>query len=138
MIMAWYEIVGLLLGAVGGISGIVGGFITMYNAKSNKDTIDISNFHSLIEEERTERKNLAQEYHEYKGIVERKVESVKKEFEDLRHENQRMLKSIYQAYRCKLPERMHDCPVIKAFNNDCVCEGCHSEETIEDMDKLSI
>lgn len=136
--MAWYEIVGLLLGAVGGVSGIVGGFITMYNAKSNKDTIDISNFHSLLEEERTERKNLSQEYHEYKEIVENKVANVKKEFEKLRQENQKMLRSIYQAYRCKLPERMHDCPVIKSFNNDCSCDGCKTEEIVEDMDKLSI
>ena len=125
--MAWYEIVGVLLGAVGGISGIVGGFITMYNAKSNKDTIDIGNFHSLIEEERTERKNLVAEYHAYKEIVDRKVASVKREFEELKAENQKMLKSIYQAYRCKLPDKLSDCPVIRMFNEGC-CEECSEKE----------
>lgn len=131
--MNWYDIIVILFGAVGGTTGL----ISLYHAKSKKDTIDISNFHSLLEEERTERKNLSQEYHEYKGIVERKVENVKKEFDELRHENQKMLKSIYQAYRCKLPERLHDCPVIRAFNNNGTCEYCH-EETIEDMDKISL
>lgn len=125
--MAWYEIVGLLLGGVGGVTGIVSGFITMYNAKSNKDTIDISNFHSLIEEERTERKELTREYHEYKAIVEKKVNEVKKEFELLREENQRMLKSIYQGYRCKLPEKLSDCPVIKMFTESGSCEDCVKE-----------
>lgn len=122
--MAWYEIAGLLLGAVGGISGIVGGFITMYNAKSNKDTIDISNFHSLIEEERTERKELSKEYHEYKNIVDKKVAEVKKEFEGLREENQKLIKSIYQAYRCRLPNKLSDCPVIQMFTDNCACDDC--------------
>lgn len=122
--MEWYNVLVLIVGAFGG----VGGFISIYNAKSNKDTIDISNFHSLLEEERTERKNLANEYHEYKSVVERKVETVKVEFEKLRQDNQKMLKSIYQAYRCRLPEKMHDCPVIAAFNNDCVCDGCKNHE----------
>lgn len=126
--MAWYEVVGLLLGAVGGISGIVGGFITMYNAKSNKDTIDISNFHSLIEEERTERKNLAQEYYHYKELVEKKVNEVKMEFEELKTENQKMLRSIYQAYRCRLPEKTSDCPVIKMFADGCECSDCNNKE----------
>lgn len=122
--MEWYNVLVLIVGAFGG----VGGFISIYNAKSNKDSIDIKNFHSLLEEERIERKNLANEYHEYKNVVERKVETVKIEFEKLRQDNQKMLKSIYQAYRCRLPEKMHDCPVIAAFNNDCVCDGCKNHE----------
>lgn len=122
--MEWYNVLVLIVGAFGG----VGGFISIYNAKSNKDSIDIKNFHSLLEEERTERKNLANEYHEYKNVVERKVETVKVEFEKLRQDNQKMLKSIYQAYRCRLPEKMHDCPVIAAFNNDCVCDVCKNHD----------
>lgn len=122
--MEWYNVLVLIVGAFGG----VGGFISIYNAKSNKDSIDIKNFHSLLEEERIERKNLANEYHEYKNVVERKVETVKVEFEKLRQDNQKMLKSIYQAYRCRLPEKMHDCPVIAAFNNDCVCDVCKNHD----------
>ena len=118
--MEWYNILVLIVGAFGG----VGGFVSIYNAKSNKDSIDIKNFHSLLEEERTERSNLSQEYHQYKEEVENKVASVKMEFEELKSENQKMLKSIYQAYRCRLPEKMHECPVIAAFNNDCVCDVC--------------
>ena len=52
--MDWVTILVSVIGAIGGIGGIV----TIYHAKSNKDAIDIQNFHSLIEEERTERKQL--------------------------------------------------------------------------------
>lgn len=124
--MAWYEIVGVLLGSVGGISGIVGGFITMYNAKSNKDTIDISNLHSIIEDERKERETLKKEYYQYRQFVDEKVASVKKDFEELKKENQKMVKAIYQAYRCTYPDKIHDCPVIKSFEDSCKCEECDS------------
>lgn len=122
--MEWYNIVVLIVGAFGGVTG----FISLYNAKSNKDTIDISNFHSLIEEERTERKELIKEYHEYRAAVEHKVDSVKKEFEELKRENQKMLKSIYQGYRCKLPQKLLDCPVIRMFTEGCSCEDCNNED----------
>lgn len=126
--MEWYNILVLILGGFGGISGIVGGVVTMYNAKSNKDTIDISNFHSLIEDERTERTLLAKEYHDYKNVVDIRVAEVKKEFELLKEENQKMLRSIYQAYRCKLPPKMSDCPVIKMFTDETMCDECSKKE----------
>lgn len=130
--MAWYDILVLIVGGFGGVSGL----ISIYNAKSNKTTIDIGNFKSLIDEERKERQELSKEYKTYKEVVERKVESVKREFEELRAENRRMIKAIYQAYRCNLPVKTTDCPVIKAFNEEHNCNSCLGKETIEDMDKI--
>lgn len=114
--MEWYNIIVLLLGAVGGVSG----FISAYHAKSNKDTIDISNFQRLIEEEREERRLLKEEYNSYKECVERKVEKVKKDVEKIQGDNKQMIAAIYQAYRCKLPKSLQDCPVVKwlATNNN--------------------
>lgn len=119
--MNWYEIIVMVVGAFGG----VGGLLSVYNAKSNKDTIDISNMRSLIEEERAERQNLSREYHEYKDSVTRKVESVKEEFDALKQENQKMLRAIYQAYRCRFPEETKDCPVIQMFQN---CQDCQRKD----------
>lgn len=121
--MEWYNILVLLLGGFGGISGV----ISLYHAKSNKDTIDIKNLHSIIEEERIERENLAKEYYQYRQFVDKKVESVKKDFEELKAENKKMIKAIYQAYRCTYPEKMHDCPVIKSFEDSCSCEECNNK-----------
>ena len=111
--MEWYNIIVLLLGTVGG----VGGLISVYHAKSNKDTIDISNFQRLIEEEREERRLLKEEYRGYKETVERKVEKVKADVEKMQRDNQSMITSIYQAYKCKFPQKLHDCPVVKMFVN---------------------
>ena len=118
--MEWYNILVLILGGFGGISGV----ISLYHAKSNKDTIDIKNLHSIIEEERKEREDLTKEYYQYRQFVDKKVESVKKDLEELKAENKKMIKAIYQAYRCKLPEKMHDCPVIKSFEDSCRCDEC--------------
>ena len=118
--MEWYNILVLILGGFGGISGV----ISLYHAKSNKDTIDIKNLHSIIEEERKEREDLAKEYYQYRHFVDQKVASVKRDFEELKAENKKMIKSIYQAYRCTFPEKMHDCPVIKTFEDSCRCEDC--------------
>ena len=122
--MEWYNILVLLLGGFGGISGV----ISLYHAKSNKDTIDIKNLHSIIEEERKEREDLTKEYYQYRQFVDKKVESVKKDFEELKAENKKMIKAIYQAYRCTFPEKMHDCPVIKTFEDSCKCEECTNKE----------
>ena len=109
--MEWYNIIVLLLGTVGG----VGGLISVYHAKSNKDTIDISNFQRLIEEEREERRISKEEYKDYKEAVERKVEKVKVDVEKMQKDNKKMVSAVYQAYRCKLPEKLQDCPVVKMF-----------------------
>ena len=119
--MEWYNILVLLLGGFGGISGV----ISLYHAKSNKDTIDIKNLHSIIEDERKERETLAKEYYQYRNFVEEKVASVKKDFEELKAENQKMVKAIYQAYRCTYQDKLHDCPVIKSFEDSCICEECN-------------
>jgi sulfur relay (sulfurtransferase) DsrC/TusE family protein len=47
--MEWYGILATVLGAVGGIGGI-GGLISIYNAKSNKDKIDIGNMQEMLNE----------------------------------------------------------------------------------------
>ena len=121
--MEWYNILVLILGGFGGITGV----ISLYHAKSNKDTIDIKNLHSIIEEERKERENLTKEYYQYRQFVDQKVASVKKDFEELKAENKKMIKAIYQAYRCTLPEKLHDCPVIKTFEDSYRCEDCISD-----------
>ena len=122
--MSWVEVVVMVVGAIGGTTGI----ISLYHAKSNKDTIDIKNLHSIIEEERKERENLTKEYYQYRQFVDKKVESVKKDFEELKAENKKMIKAIYQAYRCTYPDKIHDCPVIKTFEDSCHCDDCIHKE----------
>lgn len=124
MVEEWINLAGLVLGLIGG----TGGIISIYHAKSKKDTIDIQNFHALIEEERKERTILAEEHRAYKEEVNAKVAQVKQDFEKLREENQMMLRAIYQAYRCRFPEDIGDCPVISMFNSK-QCANCKNRIT---------
>lgn len=124
--MEWYNIVVLILGGVGSIGGVAGG-ISIYNARSNKQTIDISNLTSIIEEERKERAALRQEYDDYKESVDERIRMFKVEFDKMKKNNLRYLKAVYQAYRCKFPQNVCDCPVIKAIEESGVCSSCEVE-----------
>lgn len=122
--MEWYEIAIGVLGVLGGGAGL----ISIYQAKSNKETIDIQNFHSLIEEERREREILRTEYREYKEEVNERVAEVKKEVEAIKEERNSFLMAIYQGFRCPLPPTTDQCPVIKAFKECDFCDACGGGE----------
>lgn len=115
--MNWYEIAGLLLGG-GGVASV---FLALYNAKSNKTTVDISNLRALIDEERKERHALAKELADYK------VEA-RGEIGNLRGKVMQMTEAIYMAYRCRFPETMTDCPVIKAYETCSECKRTKEDE----------
>ena len=132
--MDWVTILVSVIGAIGGIGGIV----TIYHAKSNKDSIDIQNFHALIEEERTERKLLREDYDEYKQTVDKRVDEVKREMALMRQENQKMSAAIYSAYRCAYPKSIDECPVWQTYEKlDCM--GCRMKAMYDtDMDMEEI
>lgn len=117
--MAWYEIVTLLVGAFGGISG----FISIYNAKSNKDTIDITNLSKMLDEAREERDIMKQEHAEMKKDMEQHLESLKEELLNIEERERKHLASIYRAYRCPLYERQDQCPVLVTFDDN-QCDTC--------------
>jgi hypothetical protein len=124
--MDWFNLISILLGG----GGIVSGILALYNAKSNRDTVDISNFHSLIEEERKEREIIRHEFLEYKREVNQRVAQFKDEFNAKCEENSRMQTAIYQAYRCRWPDDIGDCPVIDAFRRThCPHYNKQSDET---------
>lgn len=129
--MDWVTLLITILGALGGLGGI----ISMYHAKSNKDTIDISNFHSLLEEERRERELLKQDYNEYKESVNTRVNEVKKEVMALKELNEIMRSSISSAYRCTFPDDVEsECPVLVQYQKR--CETCRYQNKEEREDEI--
>lgn len=117
--MAWYEIVTLLVGAFGGISG----FISIYNAKSNKDTIDITNLSNMLDEARKERDIMKQEHAEMKKDMQEHLDSLKEELLNIEERERKHLASIYRAYRCPLYDRQDQCPVLNTFDES-ECDTC--------------
>ncbi len=116
--MEWYNILSLILGALGGIGGI-SGFISIYTAKSNKDTIDISNLSAIIEEYRKENSSLQEEMEEYQSRVDEKIVYYGKQIELLKENNECMRAAINNAYRCQLPSKIEECPVLSHYCTNC-------------------
>ena len=121
--MAWYEIVTLSVGAFGGISG----FISIYNAKSNKDTIDITNLSNMLEETRKERNIMKQEHAEIKKDMQEHLYNLKGELANIEERDRKHLASIYRAYRCPLYDKQEQCPVLVTFDDN-ECDACIDEK----------
>lgn len=117
--MEWYNIIVLIVGAFGGITGVV----TLYNAKPNRTKIEVEVLGKVIDRLDVELKNKSKEFEDYKSSVNKRVDEVKKDVLKEREENARFRIAIYQAYRCRLPAKLDDCPVIAALQADS-CDDC--------------
>lgn len=127
--MNWTEIIGLVGGGAGIVALIKAG-IDIYNARPNRDKLEVDVLNAVIERLDKELERKAQEFNAYKQQVNERVAEVKQEVLAERRENANFRMAIYQAYRCKLPQTPSECPVIAAFEANEKCDGCtiHKEE----------
>lgn len=122
--MEWYNILSIVLGSIGGIGGVTTAIIAIYNAKPNKDKIDIENYHSLLEEERKERELVRQEFREYKEEVAKYKLFFKEKFDALQTRNEKLEDAINLGYKCPLIKEASDCIIIRAID----CNECNKGE----------
>ena len=111
--MEWYNILSIVLGSVGGVGGITTAIIAVYNAKPNKDKIDIENYHSLLTEEREERELVRKEFKEYKEEVAKYKQFFKEKFDALQKHNDKLEDAINLGYKCPLIKEASDCVIIR-------------------------
>lgn len=123
--MEWYNILALVLGALGGTSG----FISLYKAGVEKTGIEIQNMkemlveaHKMFDSACEEKEAIQKEFSDYKAETMKYIGEFKARFAkveerlDKAEESVLNLKgAIYQGYRCKFPENVEDCPVIKEY-----------------------
>lgn len=121
--MNWIEILGLIGGGAGIVALIKAG-IDIYNARPNRDKLELDVLNSVIERLDKELARKDTEFTNYKRDVSDRVAEVKEEVMAERRENANFRMAIYQAYRCKFPQTPSDCPVIAAFEAGDKCEGC--------------
>lgn len=134
--MAWID---GLLGLVSG--GIVSAGISLYNAKSNKKKIDIGNMqemlneaHKMYDEAAKRYDDKVKEFDDYKRQNMQYITEFKGRFamveERLDQAENSVLKlksAVYQGYRCRYPENIEDCPVIKEYEK-IHCSECDKKE----------
>lgn len=122
--MEWYNIISIVLGS----GGVVTAFISLYTVKSKKDTIDIQNYHSLLEEERAERESVRKEFKEYKEEVQHYKQFFKNKYDRLQEKNDRLEDAIHLGYKCPLIKNSKDCVIIRTVEEDEIekndCEEC--------------
>lgn len=126
--MEWYNILVLVIGAVGGTTGIV----ALYKAKAEKKSIDIDNLIRIIDQERQERKELKLEFEEYKKAVDERIRLFKEEFaivkrarDSLEDAKRELLNVIHEARICPFLDKLDNCPVMKAYEE---CEQCQQDK----------
>lgn len=113
-----------ILTIVFGGGGIIAGGISIYTAKAKKSTIEIENFKKLFDEAQEERENIRQQHQDYMKQTDAKIERLEKKIDYSDKRNAIKMRAINSAYRCKLPEKTEDCPVLKTLNQECDSDTC--------------
>lgn len=127
--MAWYEILGIVLGSLGGLGGVSAFLVSLYHAKSNKETIDANNADKLVEAAHKLVADLEDRQVRYEDRVDKKIAEYDAKFEKLKSDNENMRASINTAYRCTWVDDLKNCPVLSRFN--IFCEECENNECDE-------
>lgn len=124
--MEWYNILALVLGALGGTAGLVG----LYKAKSEKTGIDIDNMqhmldeaHKMYDDARAETKELREEFREYKRENSEYVREFKGRFAALEIRQEKTELAVLRGYGCPFPPKQDDCPVLQEYNKS-RCKEC--------------
>lgn len=118
-----------ILSLVFGGGGLVTGCIAIFHAKPNKDRIDAATFQAYCDEIQQNFEKEREEHH--KNIEELKTdrELQKKDSAEYRAKTDKKISELYNklevhtcavnsAYRCPLPAKIDECPVISTLNRE--------------------
>lgn len=132
--MDWTQIITSIVGVVGSIGGITG-IVYLYNAKSNKTSIDISNMHAMLEDAKAEREEAQEEYRKFKEEAQKYIATLRGHYAQLSGQFNRLgakvaclERAINLSYRCKFPENIADCPVLQEYEKT-HCDTCGTQST---------
>lgn len=131
--MEWYNVLAIVLGAFGG----VGGLVALYKAKSEKTTIDVNNMqsmldaaHKMYDDARKETKELREEFSAYKKENMGYIAEFKERFAKVEGRLEKTELAVYQGYRCPFPPSIGDCPVLKEYEK-AQCKECMTGDNAE-------
>lgn len=134
--MVWYEIVVTLLGSLGGLAGITAFIKSFLTIKQDRQSKEINNEHAEIDNLKefinianNNYDRLDKQFKEYKKEVDERITFFKLKFDKMEQEKEALEIATMQAYRCKFPPEMMDCPVVKSLKASQHCEGCGQSKT---------
>ena len=145
------SIISILTIVLGG-GGLITGIISLYHAKSQKNTMDAETFKKFFDESeerykgeferyskeleraKMERKEAKKSSKEYRTNTDKKIEDLNNKMDNMQKRNNAKIRAINSAYRCSLPTDVRDCPVLKTFDHEMEEIGDHKSEDNEDND----
>lgn len=128
--MNWTEILGLIGGGAGIVALIKAG-IDIYNARSNRNTVDISNMEKMLNDSMSRYDKLEAKFDEFQEESHKYVVELRGQIADckgliakLEGRINNFEKVVNTAWRCNFPPKIEDCPVIKEYERRHLCESC--------------
>lgn len=116
--MEWSEIVQNVLVPVGAFLG--GGWIlNFYNAKPKKNSIEIENMRTVIDELQDVIKQNSESSKEYRKTTTEEINVLKKEVRELSLRVDIKHEAIYASSGCKFVKKAEDCIVMQTFKEKC-------------------
>lgn len=116
--MEWSEIVQNVLVPVGAFLG--GGWIlNFYNAKPKKNSIEIENMRTVIDELQDIIKQNTESSKEYRKTTTEEINALKKEVRELSLRVDIKHEAIYASSGCKFVKKAEDCIVMQTFKEKC-------------------
>ena len=111
----------------GVLSTILGAIINKRERDSKNDGIDISNLQSLVQTLAGRVDAVEKKADEDREKAHGYITELREEIIALRNQVNTLERVTTQAYRCKYPDNIQDCPVVKAYEAKC-CDACIQNE----------
>lgn len=116
--MEWTDIIQNVLVPAGAFLG--GGWIlNFYNAKPKKNSIEIENLKSVIDELQDVIKQNSESSKEYRKTTTEEINALKKEVKELSLRVDIKHEAIYASSGCKFIKKSDDCIVMQTFKEKC-------------------
>lgn len=129
--MDWTSIILCLFGAGGLISTIITLIANKKERKAKAESVEVGNLVTMVNTLTERINNIEAKADEDRAEAHKYVTELRTEILGLRSQVNTLERVTLQAYRCKYPENIIDCPVVKAYEQK-NCAACHIEEELKD------
>jgi hypothetical protein len=122
---------------IGGSAGIVALIkvgIDIFNARSNRNSVDLSNMEKMLHDAMDRYDKLEERFdkfqkdaHEYVGTLRTHIGTLDAKVQSQDNKINNFEKAVNAAWRCKYPQNIQECPVIAEYERRHLCEECSKE-----------
>jgi hypothetical protein len=125
---------GSWIGGSAGLVALIKVGIDIFNARSNRNVVDISNMEKMLHDAMDRYEKLEQKFDKFQKESHTYVESLRSRIScmegKIQGQEARMNnfeKVVNTAWRCKFPQNIQECPVIAEYEKRHLCAECNQE-----------